>query len=118
MKEKLKELVHERQEDINMITKLFENNLKKVNSELAKVHEFIRNEGHTNDKKNKETLAKMIEEKVGVDEVQDALKRITDGFNFKIDELQEYYSSTFQARDAELNNGYGQMSDTVNKLSR
>ena len=42
MKDKLKEIVLERQEDINMITKMFEGNLKKVSQELVKVHDFVR----------------------------------------------------------------------------
>lgn len=69
VKEKLKEIVHERQEDINMITKLFENNFKKVHSELAKLHEQVRAEGQSAEKKTREALEKMLEDKVGVDEV-------------------------------------------------
>lgn len=51
LKDKLKELVEERQEDINMITKMLENNLKKMNSELTKVHEFVKLESAATEKK-------------------------------------------------------------------
>jgi len=42
IKDKLKEIVVERQEDIKMITKMFEANLKKVSLELVKVHEYVK----------------------------------------------------------------------------
>ncbi len=89
IKDKLKEIVLERQEDINMITKMFEGNLKKVSQELVKVHDFVRQETQASDKKTKETFERLLEDKVRVDEVQEALKRITESFNFKLETLQE-----------------------------
>jgi hypothetical protein len=63
---------------------MFENNLKKINSEFQKIHDFVKAENQANEKKTKEVLTKHLDDKVRVDEVQDALKRITDGFNFKL----------------------------------
>ena len=52
-----------------MITKMFESNLKKLSQELAKVHEFVRQEAQTGEKKTKETIERLLEDKVRVDEV-------------------------------------------------
>lgn len=65
----MKEIVVERQEDINMITKMFEGNLKKVSQELAKVHEFVRQEAQAGEKKTKEMIERLLDDKVRVDEV-------------------------------------------------
>lgn len=71
-----------------MITKMFENSIKRVNNEVAKVKEAAKNEGLS---KFKETLDQMLEDKVRVEEVQDALKRITENFNFKLEQISEHF---------------------------
>lgn len=96
MKEKLRELVEERQEDINMITKMLENNLKKMNNELQKVHEYVKLESSTSEKKSKESMMSLLDDKVGLDEVQDALKRITENFNYKIEQVQDHFADIIQ----------------------
>ena len=73
-----------------MITKMFESSIKRVNSEVNKVKEAAKAEGLTQFKDN---LSQMLDDKVRVDEVQDALKRITENFNFKIDQLQDQFCS-------------------------
>ena len=52
-----------------MITKMFENNLKKMNQELLKIHEFVKHEHQAVEKKIKEKVVKLMEDKVRVDEV-------------------------------------------------
>ena len=52
-----------------MISKMFENNSKKINSEFQKIHDFVNSEHTSNEKKIKEVLTKHLDDKVRVDEV-------------------------------------------------
>ena len=79
-----------------MITKMLENNLKKMNNELQKVHEFVKLEASATEKKSKESMMSLLEDKVGLDEVQDALKRITENFNYKLEQVQDHFADIIQ----------------------
>jgi hypothetical protein len=116
IKDKLKELVQERQEDINMIAKMLENNLKKVSNEVGKLQEASKSELVAAEKKTKETVLQMMEDKVRVDEVQDALKRMTESFNFKLEQIQDHYTQIVNTTTSENSQALAQHKDIVDKL--
>lgn len=57
-----------------------------------------------------------LEDKVRVDEVQDALKKITDGFHAKLNLLQENMQVYITGSHAEASQGIVQLKESVAKM--
>lgn len=105
----MKDMVKERQADIEMISKMVEATHKKVMNDLAKRQQAIKSDvicqvQHSLDNTSaemKEWSEKSMEDKVRVDEVQDALKKITDSFHGKLSTLQENLSVAITTKYAD-----------------
>ena len=91
----LKEMCSEREKDVQMIQQMVEGAHKKVVSDLAKKQSASKTEilsqvqQHLSKglEDNRDWTEKALDDKVRVDEVQDALKKITDSFHGKLANL-------------------------------
>ena len=88
----IKEMLKQSQEDIQATGQLVENSQKKVLNEVSKrlgtlksdLKEQVQSDIDQCIKAIKEWTERSLEDKVRVDEVQDALKKITDSFHTKL----------------------------------
>ena len=91
----MKEMVKDRQQDIEMLSKMVDGAHKKVINELVKRQKAAKTEMATlvqsqcdgRISEMKDWIQTSMEDKVRVDEVQDALKKITDSFHAKLASL-------------------------------
>ena len=124
VKTKLKELIKQRQDDVKMITEMVEAVQKKAVSELAKRQQAIKHEVQEETAQRlseaiqtlKQHTETQLEDKVRVDEVQDALKKITDGFHAKLNLLQENMQVYVTGSHAEASQGIVQLKENVAKM--
>ena len=97
LKVQIKEMLKQSQEDIQTTGQLVENSQKKVLNEVGKRLSTLQADitGQVQAdidqcvKAIKEWTERSLEDKVRVDEVQDALKKITDSFHSKLQAIQE-----------------------------
>ena len=97
LKVQIKEMLKQSQEDIQTTGQMVENSQKKVLNEVGKRLSTLQTDimGQVQAdidqcvKAIKEWTERSLEDKVRVDEVQDALKKITDSFHSKLQAIQE-----------------------------
>ena len=107
-----------------MITEMVEAVQKKAVGELAKRQQAIKAEVEEETGLRlseaigtlKQHTEAQLEDKVRVDEVQDALKKITDGFHAKLNFLQENMQVYVTGSQAEASQGIVQLKENVAKM--
>lgn len=127
LKEQMKFLAKERAEDVNQISELMKVTQKKITQEVMKLNKEL--EGHI--KQNHETqvneMARLREDfekrmdheltdKVRVDEVQDALRRLTESFQHKIENLYTEVIRTVQTKNDDCYAGLERLKSDINEL--
>eukprot|EP00347_Sterkiella_histriomuscorum_P015749 403355827 len=127
IKDQLKFLVKERSEDVQQISDLMKNSQKKVMIDLQKIKSDVEasiiqykedfQQSQINFKEDiDQRLQNEINDKVRVDEVQDALRRLTESFQIKLENIHNELIRQIQTKNEDCYAGLDSLKRDINDV--